>query len=121
MGWLDEKLFLAILRPRLLGPVAGANLTDASVSLAADADAPLTWRRLPASTLSGNRVLTLSTTGAQKGQQILLTRDDAEAFTYTIANGGVGGGNLLVMPVSKIGHIRSQFDGTNWLQIGRAS
>ena len=84
MGWLDEKLFLAILRPRLLGPVAGANLTDASVSLAADADAPLTWRRLPA---------------------------------YTIANGGVGGGNLLVMPVSKIGHIRSQFDGTNWLRV----
>ena len=94
------------------GALAGANLTDAAVSIDVTQGR---WRRLPAATLSMARILTLGTTGAQNGDEITITRDDVSANTYTIANGGGGGGNLLVMPASKQGFITAQFNGTDWI------
>lgn len=92
------------------GSAPGANLTDANVSILFSEGV---LRRLPLATLTGNHTCTLGTTGAVKGDQITIVRDDVEAFTYTIIDGG-GPGNLLVMPASKKGFAKCQFDGTNW-------
>lgn len=93
-------------------PDKGANLTDAAVTLTVAGD---DWRVLPAATLTANRIATLSTTGAVLGDVIEVTRLDATAFTYTIANGGAGGGNLFVLPISQRWWCRSFYDGTNWI------
>jgi hypothetical protein len=90
----------------------GADLTDANATIQVGGDR---WRVLPAATLSGNRVLTLGTTNAQAGHQLTITRLDAGAFTYAIANGGAGAGTLITFPVSSRYWARLQFDGTNWL------
>lgn len=91
---------------------AGPALTDANQTLLIDDGA---WRTQPAGSLTANRVKTLSPTGATGGDQFTITRLDAGAFTLTIANGGPGGGNVAVLPVSKTGTVIAQFDGTNWV------
>jgi hypothetical protein len=90
---------------------AGANLTDAAATIQIGEGG---WRVLQAGVLTANRVLTLGTTNAVAGDEILITRRDVGAFTYTVANGGVGGGNVVVMPVSKAAFVLCVFDGTNW-------
>lgn len=90
---------------------AGANLGDADATIQIGAG---TWRKLPASTLSANRNLTLGTTGAVAGDQITITRLDATANTFAIINGGAGAGTLFTMPASKVNFVVCQFDGTNW-------
>jgi hypothetical protein len=57
-----------------------------------DADATLTVAQgrahvLPTSTLTDNRTATLSTTGAQVGDRKIISRQDQEAYTYTVNNG----------------------------------
>jgi hypothetical protein len=86
----------------------------------ADADQALTvaggrLRVLPPATLTDDRTLTLDDAGAAAGDQILITRNDVSAFTATIVNGGAGGGNVAVMPVSVRSWCLSVFDGTNWI------
>lgn len=71
-------------------------------------------RVFPAETLTANRQITLSTTGAVAGDELFITRNDATTFTLTITNGGVGGGTLAVMPVSTRAWCLASFDGTNW-------
>lgn len=95
----------------------GANLTNADATIYVSGNA---IRILPAATLTANHVLTLGTTGAIEGDEILVVRNDAEAFTYTIANGGAGGGNVAVMPVSQRAWCRARYDGTNWIHLGSA-
>ncbi len=90
---------------------AGAALTDANATIQVGGNR---WRVLPAATLSANRILTLGTTNAQAGHTIDVTRLDAEAFTYAIANGGAGAGTLITFPVSARYWAKLQFDGTNW-------
>lgn len=93
------------------GLVPGANLTDAAATIVITAGG---WRILPPATLTANRTLTLGTTDAAAGDEILITRRDVGAFTYTVANGGVGGGNVAVLPVSQQAFVRAVYDGTNW-------
>lgn len=87
-----------------------------------DEDATLTiagkrLRIIPPSTLSADRVLTLSTTGAVAGDQIRVTRNDASAPTVTIANGGEGGGNVALMPASERSWCVARFDGVDWIHV----
>lgn len=92
--------------------IAGAALTDADVNIAIAGNR---FRTLPAATLSSSRVGTLVTTGAVAGDIITITRLDTGAFTYTLANGGAGGGNVLVLPISEAWFADVYFDGTNWI------
>jgi hypothetical protein len=96
-------------------PTAGPDLSDAAVTITIDQGAV---RRLPAATLSGNRVVTLGTTNAAARQVLRIVRDDATANTLTIANGGGGGGNVVVLPASKTGFCEAVFDGTDWKLYG---
>lgn len=97
----------------LIGEIdAGTALTDASATIHVTGGK---WRRLPASTLSANRTLTLGTTNARAGYRLLITRLDVGAYTYAIANGGSGAGTLLTMPVSSRYWAEFYFDGTDWL------
>lgn len=90
----------------------GADLANADATV--QRAARVTWFTLPAATLSTNRTVTLGTTGATVGDEILVTRLDATANTLAIANGGAGAGTLVTLPVSKVNFARARFDGTNW-------
>jgi len=94
-----------------VGPGADLTNADATITIAQGG-----WRVLSAATLTANRAVTLSPTGARAGDEVLITRLDATAFTFTIVNGGAGGGNVVVLPVSQTGFCRAYFDGTNWKQ-----
>lgn len=102
-------------------PAAGANLTDASATLNPTAGVRLTWRKLPAATLTQDRTLTLGTTGAVAGMRVKITRLDVTGFAYTIANGGAGAGTLCVLPGGAQASVEAQFDGTNWALKGAGS
>jgi hypothetical protein len=93
----------------------GAALTNADATILITAGK---LRQLPATTLTGPHTLTLSTTGAKVGDKIRIVRVDATANAYTIANGGVGAGNVAVMPASKQGFVEALFDGTNFSLFG---
>lgn len=67
-----------------------------------------------AKTLTANRTVTVNTDSAVTDEVIEFYRYDATANTLTIANGGVGGGNCIVLPASKKRACRIKFDGTNW-------
>lgn len=96
---------------------AVANLTDTATQTLTPV-AGGGWYKLP--TLSQGGTLTVNAGAAVAGDQIQITRTDTHAFTYAIVNGGVGGGTLATMPVSKANSAMLQFDGTNWAlrQIG---
>lgn len=93
-------------------PSIGAALTDANVTITVDQGIV---RRLPAATLSTGRTITLGTTNAILGDRITVSRLDVSANTLAVANGGPGAGTLATLPVSQVGFVTSQFDGTNWL------
>lgn len=92
----------------------GNDLTDANETI--DVSGNRT-RILPAATLTTNRTLTLDDANAVAGDELFIVRNDATAFTFTIANGGAGGGNVAVMPVSNRAWCRARFDGTNWIHL----
>lgn len=92
-------------------PVKGDNLTNADATIHVGGGF---WRVLPASTLSDNRVLTLGTTNAAEGDVVTVTRLDAEAYTYAIANGGGGGGTLTTFASATPSWADFYYDGTNW-------
>ena len=72
------------------------------------------WRVLPLSTLTDNATLTLGTTNAAAGDVVTVTRLDAEAYTYAIANGGGGGGTLTTFASATPSWGDFYYDGTNW-------
>jgi hypothetical protein len=88
---------------------AGSDLSDGDETINV---AGGSWRLLPL--LTGNRTKTVGTTGAQKGDQITITRTSTAANTVAVVNGGAGGGTIWTMPASKAAWVRLQFDGTNW-------
>ncbi len=98
----------------------GANPVDKAANLA-DADATITWsssarwRVLPAGTLTADRTVTLSTSGAAAGSLSEITKLDTSAFTLTVVNGGAGAGTLIVLPAGVQFFCSCYFDGTNWL------
>lgn len=93
-------------------PDRGSDLTNASATLQPGDGS---WSVLPAATLTANRALTLGTTNARAGYTRTITRLDTTAYTYTIVNGGTGGGTLTVFPRSVVGSAVFVFDGTNWI------
>jgi hypothetical protein len=92
----------------------GDDLTDANATILVSGNRT---RVLPAATLTANRTLTLSTTGAVEGDELFIVRNDATAYTYTLANSGVGAGNVAIMPISNRAWCRARFDGTNWIHL----
>jgi hypothetical protein len=109
---IDPVVSMVLNREAIVGAAEpGVSLTDAAATVVITAGA---WRILPAATLTTNRILTLGTTGAVKGDMMTITRLDVTANTYTVNNGGVGAGTLLVMPASKQAFLDAYFDGTNW-------
>lgn len=75
------------------------------------------WRVLPAATLGGNAIWTLSVVGVPVGSHPSLefTRLDVTANTVAIVNGGPAASTLTTLPVSAKSGARVEFDGTNWV------
>lgn len=94
-----------------LRAVKGTDVADSSVTIAM---AQGLWRKLQAATLSANRSTALSMTGAVAGSEMILTRLDLGAFTWTITDAGPGTPTLFVFPAGSVGSIKVQSDGTNW-------
>jgi len=100
-----DKLF----EDRLHSAADVTSLTDGDVTVAIGT---ATWFKLPAATLSGNKSVTLANTGAIAGDQIVITRLDVTANTYTVKNAAAG--TLFVMPASKVNFAKLQHDGSAW-------
>jgi hypothetical protein len=94
---------------------SGEDLGDANVTLLVSGGAT---RVVPPATLTAGRTLTLGTTGAAAGDEMLIVRNDAEAFAVTVVNGGAGAGNVAVMPSGSRAWCRARFDGTDWIHVG---
>lgn len=96
-------------------PIQGANLTDgASTSARAGL---VTQYTLPTATLSADRANTLSTTGARKGDLLLVTRLDVTGFAYTVV-----GIQIFIMPGGAQNFAWFRFTGTGWqlISVGTA-
>lgn len=100
---------------RIRGTSTGNDLGDGNATIQVGGTGGGQWRVLPDGTLTGASQLTLGTTYAVTGDRITITRLDTEAYTYTIVNGGGGGGTLATFPVSKKAFLDAEFDGTNWV------
>ncbi len=94
---------------------AGDDLGDADVTLLVSGGRT---HVIPPATLTANRTSTLGVTGAVAGDEILIVRNDVEAFALTIVNGGGGAGNVAVMPAGERAWCRARFDGTDWTHLG---
>lgn len=91
----------------------GANLSDADTTVTWSSSAR--WRILPAATLTADRTITLSTSGATAGSLSEITRLDVSAYTLTVVNGGPSAGTLITLPAGVQFFCSCYFDGTNWL------
>jgi hypothetical protein len=87
----------------------GPNLTDSDENLQVSDGS---WRRLLL--LTGDRNKTLLTTGANKGDQIEITRLDISEFNCNIVNGGPSGGIISVLPKNQKNFGLFQYNGTDW-------
>ena len=92
-----------------LRAVAGTTIADSSVTIAI---AQGLWRTLPAATLSTNRSTAITVAAA--GTEMILTRLDLSAYTWTVTCAGAGTPTLFVFPGGAKGSIRIQSNGTNW-------
>jgi hypothetical protein len=96
--------------------IPGANLLDATASIAPGTSAGL-YFVLPAATLTANRVLTMTGgTGLRAGDSVFIRVDDVSAFTYTMSNGGTVPATMVTKPISP-GAKRIycfQWDGSNF-------
>ena len=88
----------------------GSNLSDADLTITV---AQGRVRELPVNTYTGDRTVTLSTTGAVKGDSITIVRYDVTGFKMTVVNGGAGAGSR-VMQGGREQSWTYRFDGTNW-------
>jgi len=88
----------------------GDDLTDASATIGiGDGEV----RRLPISTLSVNRVITLSNTNATTGDVITIVRIDAEAFTLQVDDGFTAN-TITTLPASERWFADFRFGATFW-------
>lgn len=77
-------------------------------------------RVMPAATMAGAVVITLSTAAGADGRLPLagdrwqFTRLDVTANTLAFLNGGTGAGTLATLVASKLGYCEVEFDGTDW-------
>jgi hypothetical protein len=119
----DRQYLSALQLAGLDTPLAGAPLTDASVTIDPGSDAASQYT-LPAATLTDDRILTLGVAGPplteQRGR---IVRRDATAHSYTVVNGGAGGAGSMsiAIPAPAGGHALALdyiFDGTNFTSLG---
>lgn len=93
--------------------VVGTNLTD-TASQTVQRAGRFTWFTW-STTVSADSSVTLGTTGAQKGDIMLITRTNtSSAHTLAVVDGGSGTPTLVTMPNSKKNFAKAYFDGTNW-------
>ena len=94
----------------------GVDLPDANITINPGFE-QVSQRTLRAAVLTAARVATLGVSGSPPaGTQFDLVRRDLSANTYTVNNGGPGGGTLLTFagsPLTPQG-AKLGFDGTNW-------
>jgi len=87
---------------------AAGNVGDSDVTLTAGSNFP-TIRY--ATTLTANRVVTLSTTGARNGDQFRISRTGLGAFTLDV-------GGLKTIPSATAAFVDVEYDGTAWRLTG---
>lgn len=85
-----------------------ANRGDAAVTLKAGVDATVQFF---ATALTANRVVTLSTVGATKGDYFRIVRTGLGAFTLDV-------GGLKVIPNATAAFVEVIFDGAAWKLVG---
>jgi hypothetical protein len=105
LTYVDQRLVAN--RP----PKLGTDLTDANATIQVSQG---NRRTVPAATLTANRQVTLSATGATSGEVIVIDRLGTEAFTLAIINGGPGAGTKYTFPSGVARLATFTFDGTNW-------
>lgn len=74
--------------------------------------------------LTGNVNVGLNTRNARRGSKARLVRNSAApgAFSVTVKSGTAAGGTTIgTIAVSVNGFIEAQFDGTNWVFIGKGA
>lgn len=69
---------------------------------------------LATSTLTANRTVTISATGAVVGEAIRIIRLDKTAYTLTVVNGGTGGGTLITLAAGLARVADFSFNGTDY-------
>ena len=93
------------LQPR---NTVGADVGDADVTLTANTDDPI---QLYATTLTANRTVTLSTTGASEGDTFRVVRTGLGAFTLDV-------GGLKTIASATAAFVDVTFDGSAWILTG---
>jgi hypothetical protein len=89
-------------------PTVSADRGDAAQTLTAGSDAPIQrW----ATTLTGNRTVTLSTTGAANGDTFRIVRTGLGAFTLDV-------GGLKTIPSATAAWVDVAYDGSAWVLVG---
>lgn len=89
-------------------PMLSADRGDANVTLTVAGDDPV--QRF-ATTLTANRTVTLSTTGAVRGDNFRIVRTGLGSFTLAV-------GSLKTIPSATAAFVDVAFDGTNWVLTG---
>lgn len=72
-------------------------------------------RRVASGAITQNSTLTLGTTGAREGHELLLSILDTAAFTCAVVNGGADAGTLATKASGEMRFVHAYFDGTNWV------
>jgi len=92
----------------------GANITF-SAGAATITVAGKKRRRVVSGALATNSTLTLGTTGARAGHELLLSLLDSAAYTLAVVNGGSGAGTLATKASGAMRFVHTYFDGTDWV------
>ena len=85
----------------------GTDIGDADITLTVG-DAPI---QLYDTTLTANRTVTLSTTGATNGDKFRIVRTGLGAYTIDV-------GGLKTMPSATAAYVEVSFNGTAWILTG---
>lgn len=72
-------------------------------------------RRLASGALTQNSTLTLGTTGAREGHELILSLLDSAAYTVAVVNGGPAAGTLATKASGGMRLVHAYFDATNWV------
>jgi hypothetical protein len=96
----------------------GSDLTDADATIYISGKR---YRYLPASTLGANHTLTISnltssgsTTYVSDGDELTITRLDAEAYTYDLVD-AASVASIITLPASEMWFADLRFEGANWV------
>lgn len=94
-----------------MGVRSGGTLADADATLSVSNG---NYWRMPRSTLTTTRTITLGTSGAAADNDtIVVDKYDSSSNTVTVVNGGGGGGTILTTSLSAV-RLVFKYGGTNW-------